>query len=73
MGKGKSVIVVFLAFNLVMWGLIAKKNENFINLGGGREGLNLIKVFVWAGDFREIVVIHDQLFKLENTIKIPAV
>ena len=35
MGKGKSVIVVFLAFNLVMWGLIAKKNENFINLGGG--------------------------------------
>ena len=50
-----------------------KKNENFINLGGGREGLNLIKVFVWAGDFREIVVIHDQLFKLENTIKIPAV
>ena len=50
-----------------------KRNENLINLGGGREGSNLIKVFVWAGDFREIVVIHDQHFKLENIIKIPAV
>ena len=30
--------------------------------GGGFKGKDLIKVFVWAGDFQEIVVINHQHF-----------